>query len=90
VAELFQQRCAKCHGADGTGNKGRERFPDIPNFTRATWQASRDDSKLVVSILDGKGEDMPAQRRKISEEQARSLVRHVRGFAPTEPKSNER
>jgi mono/diheme cytochrome c family protein/uncharacterized membrane protein len=89
VAELFRQRCVKCHGADGTGNKARERFPDIPDFTKATWQARRDDSKLVASILDGKGEDMPAQRGKLSEEQARGLVTYVRSFVLTKGKQRQ-
>jgi mono/diheme cytochrome c family protein/uncharacterized membrane protein len=44
---------------------------------------------LVASILEGKGEDMPSWRGKISDEQARSLVGHVRAFAPTKGKSGQ-
>jgi mono/diheme cytochrome c family protein len=83
LAELFRNRCMKCHEVDGTGRKTRERLPENPDFTNPFWQARRTDSKLLSSILDGKGEDMPAQRRKISEEQARGLVTYVRAFAPT-------
>ena len=83
VGELFRQRCVKCHGADGTGNKARDRLPEIPNFTNVSWQARRTDTRLLESILDGKGEDMPPQRGKIGEEQVRSLVAYVRAFAPT-------
>jgi mono/diheme cytochrome c family protein/uncharacterized membrane protein len=89
AAELFRQRCVKCHDAEGTGNKGRERFPDIPDFTKASWQARRADAKLLASILDGKADDMPPQRGKISEGQARSLVKYVRAFAPLKVKSKE-
>jgi mono/diheme cytochrome c family protein/uncharacterized membrane protein len=89
VVELFRKRCMKCHGADGTGKKARERLPEIPDFTTPSWQARRVDSKLVASILDGKGEDMPAQRGKISEEQARSLVKYVRAFAATKGNSKQ-
>jgi uncharacterized membrane protein/mono/diheme cytochrome c family protein len=83
VAELFRKRCVKCHGEDGTGKKARDRLSEIPDFTNPSWQARRADSKLLSSILNGKGEDMPAQRGKISEEQARGLITYVRAFAPT-------
>jgi mono/diheme cytochrome c family protein/uncharacterized membrane protein len=88
--ELFLKRCAKCHGADGTGNKARERLPAIPDFTNPSWQSRRADSKLVVSILEGKGDDMPPQRGKISEEQAHGLVKYIRSFAPTKGNSEQR
>jgi mono/diheme cytochrome c family protein len=89
VAELFRKRCVKCHEADGTGRKTRERLPEIPDFTNPAWQARRADSRLLASILDGKGEDMPAHRGKISEEQARSLVKYVRAFAVTKGSSKQ-
>ena len=82
--ELFQQRCVRCHGADGTGSRARRRLPEIPDFTDVAWQARRsDDAQLLASILDGKGSEMPPVRGKISEEQARGLVAYVRAFAPT-------
>src|SRR5271166_5715040 len=87
--ELFLKRCVKCHGADGTGNKARDRFPEIPDFTNVSWQARRTDARLLESILDGKGEDMPPVRGKISEQQARGLVACVRAFAPTPGKPEQ-
>jgi mono/diheme cytochrome c family protein/uncharacterized membrane protein len=89
VAELFQQHCVKCHGADGTGKPARNRLAKIPNFTDPSWPAQRSDAQLLVSILDGKEPEMPSWRGKISEEQARGLVAHVRALAPTSgtPKS---
>jgi hypothetical protein len=41
---------------------------------------------LVVSILDGKGTEMPPFRGKLSREQARELVAFIRGFSPTPAK----
>ena len=87
--ELFRKHCVKCHGADGTGNKARDRFPEIPDFTNVSWQARRTDARLLESILDGKGEDMPPVRGKISEQQARGLVAFVRAFAPTPGKPEQ-
>jgi len=78
----------KCHGSDGTGSPARDRLPEIPDFTKSSWQARRSDAQLLASILDGKDE-MPSWRDKISEEQARSLVAHIRAFAPTTEKSGQ-
>src|SRR5262249_26420159 len=52
VRALFQQRCVKCHGADGTGSPARDRLPEIPDFTQPSWQARRNDAQLLASILD--------------------------------------
>ncbi len=87
IRALFHQRCAQCHGDDGTGSAARDRLPEIPDFTNSSWQARRTDAKLLASILDGKGDDMPPQGGKISEEQARGLVRCVRDFASAARKS---
>jgi mono/diheme cytochrome c family protein len=80
--QLFQQHCTKCHVKDGSGNLGRPSFPDIPDFTAPSWQAQRSDKELLTSILEGKGDDMPAFAKKIKREQARDLVDYVRSFAP--------
>jgi mono/diheme cytochrome c family protein/uncharacterized membrane protein len=79
--ELFRQHCVKCHGADGTGSPARGRLPVIPDFTAAAWQARQSETQLLASILDGKGEEMPSFRGKLSEAQARALVAQVRAFA---------
>jgi mono/diheme cytochrome c family protein/uncharacterized membrane protein len=81
--ELFRQQCVKCHGAEGTGNEVRRRQPAIPDFTDASWQEKRRDAQLLVSILDGKGKEMPPWHGKISAKQALILVAYVRSFAPT-------
>jgi mono/diheme cytochrome c family protein/uncharacterized membrane protein len=81
--DLFQKHCVKCHGADGTGKPARGEMDQIPNFTNASWQKKRSDARLLSSILEGKEPDMPSWRGKVSEEQARGLVAHVRSFAPS-------
>jgi mono/diheme cytochrome c family protein len=87
---LFGQRCAKCHGADGTGSPARDLLPEIPNFTTASWQAQRSDAQLLASILDGRGQGMPPVRGKIGAEQVRGLVAYVRSFASTPARSGQR
>jgi hypothetical protein len=55
----------------------------IPDFTASIWQARRRDAQLAVSILDGKGTQMPAFRGKVPSELARDIVAVIRAFAPS-------
>jgi mono/diheme cytochrome c family protein len=84
-ARLFGRFCAKCHSSDGRGTTARQRMPGIPNFTLLAWQGKRSDAQLLVSVLDGKGSEMPSFREKLSRAQARDVLTHVRSFAPVRP-----
>ena len=79
---IFRQYCIVCHGADGTGSLLRAQLPPIPDFTNPNWQMQHTDLKLVVSIMDGKGTLMPANRGRITDAQARDLVAYLRSFGP--------
>jgi mono/diheme cytochrome c family protein len=81
-ASIFRQYCIVCHGTDGKGTHMRPVLPPIPDFTNATWQGERNDAQLQVSILDGKGTMMPANRGRVTEEQVGDLVAFVRAFGP--------
>jgi mono/diheme cytochrome c family protein len=86
---LYQEKCLKCHGADGKGEKARETMPDIPDFTARAWQEQHTDAQLKISIEDGKGDDMPAFGGKLSPEQIQNLVAHIRAFRPASPASRK-
>ncbi|MGE5191006.1 MAG: cytochrome c [Deltaproteobacteria bacterium] len=81
-AGLFRQYCIVCHGPDGTGTILRAQMPPIPDFTNSTWQMQHTDPQLAVSIMDGKGNLMPANRGRITDAQARDLVAYLRSFGP--------
>ncbi|HLW64256.1 MAG TPA: cytochrome c [Gemmataceae bacterium] len=88
--KVYQTHCVRCHGEDGKGQAARAIEPDIPDFTDSAWQKKRSDSKLLESILDGKGSTMPAFRdKKMSEDQARTLVAYIRKFAPKKTEKPE-
>jgi mono/diheme cytochrome c family protein/uncharacterized membrane protein len=86
VSRLYRQHCQKCHGADGTGSPARARLPRLPDFTDTRWQRRRTDARLLASVLDGKGSQMPAFEEKINDDQARELVATVRGFGGRQPR----
>jgi mono/diheme cytochrome c family protein len=79
---IFQQYCFVCHGQDGKGTAMRPVLPPIPDFTSPAFHKEHTDAQLQASILDGKGTLMPANRGRVTEEQARDLVYFVRAFGP--------
>jgi mono/diheme cytochrome c family protein len=80
---LFQRSCRVCHGADGKGDGRRPAMPEIPDFSRRTWQERRSRTELTASIVKGRGTNMPGFGDTLSPEQVRELVEHVRAFNPT-------
>jgi mono/diheme cytochrome c family protein len=81
-ASIFRQYCIVCHGPDGKGTVMRAVLPPIPDFTSTAFHKEHSDAQLLVSILDGKGTFMPANRGRVTEDQASDLVAYVRAFGP--------
>ena len=89
AAELWQGRCANCHGVEGRGDgpSGRALRQRPRDFHDPAWQASRDDAWLRRVIVEGGGAhglsadmaanaDLAGRPAMVTE-----LVRVVRGFA---------
>lgn len=53
--EIFERRCATCHGARGRGDgpAGRGLFPGPRDFADADWQARTDEARLRAVIVGG-------------------------------------
>ena len=68
--DLYKQKCAMCHGADGKGFAAMK----TPDFTSPKVQASLTDPQIVEAIKNGKkGTAMPAFGGALSDEQIQSL-----------------
>jgi cbb3-type cytochrome c oxidase subunit III len=80
---LFREYCIVCHNTDGTGVAAmRAAMPPLPDFTKPLFHQQHSDPQILISILDGKGTLMPANRGRINEAQARDLVAFIRAFGP--------
>ncbi|HWY87990.1 MAG TPA: cytochrome c, partial [Gemmataceae bacterium] len=80
---LFREYCIVCHGPDGTGAAAmRPALPTLPDFTKIAFRDQHSDPQILISILDGKGTLMPANRGRLNESQARDLVAYIRALAP--------
>jgi mono/diheme cytochrome c family protein len=73
---FFFQRCAVCHGPDGTGRGPNGSRLGGRNLADGRWLAKQQEGDLAASILRGKG-PMPGFRRQLSEPEARRMVTHV-------------
>jgi len=73
---FFQERCAVCHGPDGTGRSANGTRLGGRNLVESRWLARQEASGLAASILKGRGA-MPGFRRQLTEAEARRLVTEV-------------
>jgi mono/diheme cytochrome c family protein len=76
----FDAQCAKCHGKDGRAKSLHAKHVHARDMTDASWQNEVTDERLFNSITKGKGKNMPAFGKKLSEDQIDALVRYVRQF----------
>lgn len=72
-AVVFEQQCASCHGADGTGNKAL----GAPNLTDAIWLYGGERLDIQQSLYLGRAGVMPAWTGRLSEEQITALAVYV-------------
>jgi mono/diheme cytochrome c family protein len=90
VDELFNQNCARCHGAEGRGDTPSGHLFKSPDFTDAEWwlkNSSLTNTKTLRTVVArGKGA-MPAFGKKLSRSEISRLVDRVRKFRKPERKS---
>lgn len=77
-AALYKKHCVMCHGADGKGFKVLK----TPDMTSAQWQASVKDADIANVTKNGKkGTTMPAFKDKLSDDDVKALVAHIRSLS---------
>ena len=72
AAEIFAERCAMCHGADGAGSGIG------PNLTDASYIYGKSQTEVVKSIRDGRPNGMPGFGKQLSEQEITALAEYVR------------
>lgn len=80
----WTKHCAKCHGADGKGQTVMGKKLKAKDYTEAKVQAEFTDEEAVKSITEGKkdGDKTIKQgfKDKLTEQEIKDLVAHVRAF----------
>jgi mono/diheme cytochrome c family protein len=80
--QLYRAICIACHDVDGRGAIVRKAMPTIPDLTDAKWQATRTDSDLLHSVLEGKGQFMLPMKDKfaLARTDPQEMVAFMRSF----------
>lgn len=79
---VYDRECRKCHKINGKGSLVGRLIYKMPNFTNTKWQDNVSDSRLIISVANGKGK-MPGYKGKLKDEEIVDLVKVcVRSFYP--------
>lgn len=81
---LWEQRCAACHGVDGTPS---ESLPTKPRKLKGfglkmgfLFGGDKMREGIYKTIRDGKNQTMPSFKEELSEEEIRALVKRIERF----------
>lgn len=82
AAALFRGLCQRCHGPRGQGEPLRGTVRGMPDFTTEAWQGRNHRGRLTASILEGRGNGMPAFRDKLKRAEIDALVSFIAQLGP--------
>jgi len=84
--QIYDSKCAGCHGLDAKGKTKYGIKHRIPNFATKKWQASISDAEIGKTIREGvteKGKKlMPAFKGKLTPDEVVALTLYLRSFGP--------
>jgi cytochrome c6 len=82
AAENWENSCAKCHGADGTGSTKIGKKLKLKDYTDAKVQADLKDEDMVKAITNGVSEGgkekMKTFKGDLSDPEIKDLVAYIR------------
>jgi mono/diheme cytochrome c family protein len=78
-AAIYKTKCATCHGADGKGQTPMGKKMNLRDLGSPDVQ-KQTDKELYDWTAVGKGK-MPGYKDKLSDEEIKALVAHMRTFA---------
>jgi mono/diheme cytochrome c family protein len=78
-AEIFQEKCAGCHGPDGRAQTYLGKKIKAADLTSDAVQ-QQNDAQLLETVQDGK-KKMPAFKGKLGETEIHAVVAYVRELA---------
>jgi mono/diheme cytochrome c family protein len=81
--QLYQRRCASCHGTNGEGGAGNDLIGPAPSLVDATWEHGSTDGEIFDVIKNGIPPEfmMVAWKDDLKDAEIWSVVNYVRSMA---------
>ncbi len=76
--DIYQDKCAGCHGADGAAATARGKKLKIKSTKELTAKVSEE--QMIKSVTDGKGADMPAYSKELNAAQIKDVTGYFRSL----------
>lgn len=76
--KLYRKHCAECHGVDGSGNTPRYMGNGWADLRDDNWKLGGDSGSIENAIRTGVFGQMPGYEDKLSSQEIRQVVDHVR------------
>src|SRR5215475_12045427 len=77
--DIYLDKCAVCHGQDGTGKTAKGRKLKIMDVHETVKKFSVD--QMIKVVQDGKGNDMDGYSKELGKDEIKAVVEHYRGLA---------
>ena len=85
-ANIFQQKCAMCHGVDGKGFAAIQ----TPNFTDPKWQAAHPEKERLDALENGvKGTAMVSFKGKLNEAEMHAVLDYIHSLGSKGSKNSQ-
>ena len=81
--QVYQRRCASCHGLNGEGGAGNDLIGPAPNLVDAMWEHGSTDGEIFSVIKNGVPPDfmMVPWKDELKDEEIWSVVNYLRSLA---------
>ena len=81
--QLYEKKCASCHGDDGKAETKLGQKYKAKSFASSAFQAKASDQKLLDAIENGvQDTKMHPFKDKLSPDEIKAMVQMVRSFGP--------
>ena len=86
--QIFQKRCATCHGSSAEGGSGNDLIPAAPDLTDDTWDHGSTDGEIFDAIRNGVPPDfnMTPWKDQLSDPDIWNVVNYLRSIAKNKKK----
>ena len=79
ASDLYLDKCAVCHGADGAGKTAKGRKLKVVDVRQTTVKFTAE--QMIEVVVKGKDPDMDGFGKEFSADQIKQIVEYYRGLA---------